>query len=67
MERHARNKLEQQVVHEQAMALVKLSQKEKRPKQNELIKDENTKKKRKGKEKEDSEEGEEKKNLAVQR
>jgi len=49
------------VVHEQAMALVKLSQKEKRPKQNELIKDENTKKKRKGKEKEDSEEGEKKK------
>jgi hypothetical protein len=52
LERHARNKLEQQVVHEQAMALVKLSQKEKRPKQNELIK---------GKEKEDSEEGEKKK------
>jgi hypothetical protein len=57
LERHERNKLEQEGVHEQAMALVKLSQKELTTKQNEQKVKENTKKKRNAKEMKDTKEG----------
>jgi hypothetical protein len=50
LEKHERNKLEQEVVHEQAMTLVKLSQKEPTTKQNEQKAKGNTKKERHAKE-----------------
>jgi hypothetical protein len=54
------------VVHEQAIAVVKLSQKEQTPKQDVPKKEEDIKKKRKAKQKEGTEEGERKKEV-VQR
>jgi hypothetical protein len=66
LERDAINKQDQQVVHEQAIAVVKLSQKEQTPKQDVPKKEEDIKKKRKAKQKEGTEEGERKKEV-VQR